>query len=298
MVYEYALDPALLDNWKDFRFFQQSFGPAKGRLIADFPRKWKRAVLEAIRVSSCGDVEKKRIKEALKYLAAPTIYSRTVHCWNNSLSWLENAVQEDAQRAFHAIVYRDNNDGVAIPDDHFVQEEELFDSAQYWESENTVIVERKAIQMAAPAAPLLSLAQHIIFVDPYFDPCKKRFRDPLLALLDYISNRPADITVQKLEYHVSDRIDAAHFQHLSDTHLKKRLSHGLTLSFVQWAEADMHDRHIVTNIGALTYGQGLDEWDGGASPKEVRIQREGNDGWKQLWDRYSSGTPFHSLSGP
>ena len=72
MIYEYALDPALLDNWKDCRFFQQSFGPDKGRLIADYPRKWKRAVLEAIRKSGCGDVEKKRIKEALKHLSAPT----------------------------------------------------------------------------------------------------------------------------------------------------------------------------------------------------------------------------------
>ncbi len=296
MIYEYALDPALLDNWKDYRFFQQSFGPEKGRLIADYPRRWKRAVLEAIRKSGCGDVEKKRIKESLKHLTAPTLYSRSGRQWNGAHNWLENAVKEHAHRAFHAIVFRDNEDAVALPDDHFIQEDNLLATPQYWENENTRVVEREASKMSEPAAPLLSLAQHIIFVDPYFDPGKGRFRNPLIALLEDIVSRPADIGLQRLEYHVSDRIAEGHFQHLVETRLKSHLPRGLSLSFVRWPEAEMHDRHIVTNIGALTYGQGLDEWDGGPSPNEVRIQREGYAGWKQLWDRYSSGSPFHTVS--
>lgn len=295
MIYEYALDPVLLDNWKDYRFFQQSFGPDKGRLIADYPRRWKRAVLEAIRKSGCGDVEKKRIKESLKYLSAPTLYSRSARQWDEARTWLENTVDEDVIRTFHAVVYRDNENGIGLPNDHFIQEDDLLDTPQYWENDNTVIVEREAAKMAEPAAPLLSLAQHIMFVDPYFDPSKKRFRDPLIELLGYVVSRAADITIQRLEYHISDRIATGHFQHLVDSYLKSRLPIGLSLSFVQWPDADMHDRHIVTNIGALTYGQGLDEWDGGPSPKEVRIQRDGIAGWKQLWDRYSSGSPFYTL---
>lgn len=296
MIFEYALDPALLDNWKDCRFFLQSFGPDKGRLVADFPRKWKRAVLEAIRVSTCGDVEKKRIKEALKHLAAPTLYSRTARHWAGAPTWLENAVREDADRPFHAIVFRDNGAAIPIPDDHFIQEDDLLDRQIYWECENTLVVPRNAMQMAAPATPLLSLAQHILFVDPYFDPDKGRFLRPLIEFLKIIASRPGDIVRQRIEYHVSDRIAEVHFAHVLEGRLKPNLPIGISVSFVRWPEAEMHDRHIVTNIGALTYGQGLDEWEGGPSPQEVLIHREGNAGWEHLWRRYSQGVPFLTIS--
>ena len=47
MLSEYALDPELLSNWKDFRFFASQFGAAQGRLISRFPKKWKGLVMEA-----------------------------------------------------------------------------------------------------------------------------------------------------------------------------------------------------------------------------------------------------------
>lgn len=47
MLAEYAIDPELFNNWRDFRFFASQFGAAQGRLISRFPKKWKGLVKEA-----------------------------------------------------------------------------------------------------------------------------------------------------------------------------------------------------------------------------------------------------------
>ena len=44
MIYEYALEPRLLNNWKDFRYFTEKFSFYEGRLISRFPKRWKRDV--------------------------------------------------------------------------------------------------------------------------------------------------------------------------------------------------------------------------------------------------------------
>jgi hypothetical protein len=63
MLHEYALEPALLDNWKDFRYFTEKFCVSRGRMIARYPKRWKRLVYESL--SNCGEIERKRIEEGL-----------------------------------------------------------------------------------------------------------------------------------------------------------------------------------------------------------------------------------------
>ena len=61
MLYEYALEPDLLNNWKDFRYFTEKFGVSRGRLLSPFPKRWKRLVYESL--ANCGEIERKRIEE-------------------------------------------------------------------------------------------------------------------------------------------------------------------------------------------------------------------------------------------
>ena len=196
-------------------------------------------------------------------------------------------------RNFQAIIYRESVNGNTQLDDHFIREEDLDESSNYWKTQNTVVVPRNAADMAGPAKPLLCLAQHIIFVDPHFDPNKARFRNTLHEWLKIIASRPIDINLQRIEYHLSDRITAQHLQHVAETKIKPILPPGMCIGLVRHPLAEMHDRHILTNVGALTYGQGLDE---GNSPIEVRIQREGIEGWMHLWGKYSSSVPFYIIN--
>jgi hypothetical protein len=52
MLREFALDPDLLSNWQDFRFFASQFGTSQGRLISRFPKHWKRLVVEAVQAAT------------------------------------------------------------------------------------------------------------------------------------------------------------------------------------------------------------------------------------------------------
>ncbi len=48
MIYEYALEPALLNNWEDFRYFTEKFGFFQGRFISRYPRRWKKMVIASL----------------------------------------------------------------------------------------------------------------------------------------------------------------------------------------------------------------------------------------------------------
>ena len=52
MLAEYALDPELLSNWRDFRFYISQFGASQGRMISRYPKHWKRLVIEATQAAS------------------------------------------------------------------------------------------------------------------------------------------------------------------------------------------------------------------------------------------------------
>src|SRR4051794_38705160 len=99
MLHEFALEPSLLDNWPNVRYFMGKFGVDQGRLISRYPKQWERMVLDAL---SCGDVEKARIVEAL--LRGKNRLMSRHHEWKEAMPWLTNAEAEHAKRPFHAIV--------------------------------------------------------------------------------------------------------------------------------------------------------------------------------------------------
>jgi hypothetical protein len=49
MLHEYAVDPACLGDWQNFRFLMGAFGVSQGRLVSQFPKDWVKRVCE-----SCG----------------------------------------------------------------------------------------------------------------------------------------------------------------------------------------------------------------------------------------------------
>ena len=60
MICEYALEPELVATWHDserFRYFSEQFGfdydgRATGRVVAQYPGKWKKRIWDAFAVDS------------------------------------------------------------------------------------------------------------------------------------------------------------------------------------------------------------------------------------------------------
>jgi len=55
-----------------------------------------------------------------------------------------------------------------------------------WTIADTPPTARNAHELAAAVAPILRTCQHIVFVDPYFDPQKPRFMEPMAAFFKEI----------------------------------------------------------------------------------------------------------------
>src|SRR5688500_11863115 len=101
MFYEYAVEPAALSNWDRVRYFLDAFGPWRGRFLAEYPRKWKRMVIEAL---GCPDVEKHRIIERLRVLDKRTLSPRQAGHYDGGRTWRDNVEIEHRRQPFHAVI--------------------------------------------------------------------------------------------------------------------------------------------------------------------------------------------------
>jgi hypothetical protein len=92
MVYEFALDPALVATWHDRRvgrLFKNSFGLGTPRVIAPFPkRQWQKMALDI--ASRDGDIARTRL-EALLQSLTEVISNRARATYNSAQGWRENA---------------------------------------------------------------------------------------------------------------------------------------------------------------------------------------------------------------
>ena len=104
MIYEYAVEPSLLNSWNDFRYFSEHFGVARGRLISRYPKRWERMVHDSL--SSCHPIEKAKIVERLSRIKDRMIARQSA--WDPQKEWLPNAEEEHSRKPFRAILARTN----------------------------------------------------------------------------------------------------------------------------------------------------------------------------------------------
>jgi hypothetical protein len=292
MLKEYALDPELLSNWKEFRYFIEKFGVQYGRVISQYPSKWKKAVCEAIK--NCPDVEKKRIIERLSLLDNRTIVSR-VNEWNNSLDWLSNALQEHSKRPFHAIIAQQNVDNHK----QVLTGDEVDDTHPLMQSPTTYTVSRKAEEMAISVRNLLRFSRKIIFIDPYFSGSSKRHHRPLEEFLNIIKEtliiNPSKRV--ELEYHTNDLQIEKQFKEECEINLPSVIPVGLGLSIVRWNRKELHDRFILTNIGGVAFGIGLDDNNLGQGIPNVNVSFLAETFYQKLWKKHNNKMALLKIIG-
>src|SRR5437016_7948565 len=103
MIKEFALEPDALATWENFRYFIEKFGVPHGRLIAEFPGKWRRMVINAAqRVAK--PVEFQRIVERLKQVGDHVLLSRGRPGGDGTRPWLQRALVEHAREPFAGII--------------------------------------------------------------------------------------------------------------------------------------------------------------------------------------------------
>lgn len=294
MLQEYALEPELLNNWPNFRYFIEKFGPSKGRLISEYPIHWKSLVYKSL--ASCPDREKKMIEVKLQKLDKHFFRSR-MRDLEPTLNWLSNALSEHSREPFHAIIAKQN------PQNHrqVLESEYLDETHPLWVIETQKEIKRTASEMGSCIKPLLQWSQEFVFVDPYFFGLGgggNRHLRPLEEFLKIIiANRTPNFSVKRLEYHTSDRIAADQFENRCNTVLPRIIPQGLLLDIIIWPQGSLHNRYVLTERGGVSFGMGLDDCDYGNSIENDDVILLDQPLFQTQWNRYSGQPVVHTIRG-
>ena len=252
MLHEFAVDPAVLNNWSDFRFLTSQFGIEHGRMISRFPKKWKALVYDAS--SLCGDIERKRIEEALTTIDAKLFLQQRIYDGNQP--WLLNAETQHQNKPFRAIVSSSNPRSLY----HVLVIDEISDRCVLWHVHKERCVSRQEKAMVECAIPILKQSREMLLVDPHFAPEMVRYRQTLEKFAEAVQQHC--LGVARLEYHLEEKSTYAFFSQRCQTDLPQLIPRGLQFRFIRWREKaggeKLHARYLLTDIAGLRYETGLD----------------------------------------
>jgi hypothetical protein len=288
MLKEYALDPSCLDNWPAFRYFIENFGVPHGRLISEFPGKWLKLVY-----ASCDSFSFQQRQKLQVELARIKKHGlcKTSRPYDGNLEWLENALKQHNDRPFHAIISTKSDVNKKLLD-----ASEITEADPLWGVQRSLIVPRNAQAMAAAVKTLLSVAKHIVFVDPHFGPENARYRRPLQAFLQAaMQNRSA---MPVVEVHTQAKSTEEFFRDECCNKLTALIPNGLTVRFVRWTARQggqpLHNRYILTDFGGVSFLHGLDDGKDGETDDVALLD---DNSYKQRWTEFLGEHPAFDLSG-
>lgn len=223
-------------------------------MISEFPKDWKKMVSDAAD-SVAEEKEYLTIVEALTRVDLKMV--RRQHQYDPSKTWHKNAIEENKLRPFHAIVSSSRRGQAA----NLLDGTSIDPSRPHplWNAPTSTTVRRRAADMALCVEVLLALADEIIFVDPYFTPRQGEKTRPLRAFLSAIANRGNRPMPSKIEYHTRNADTGHDYQSKLDSEIKGSLVGGSEFKVIRWYETEMHNRYILTNLGGVMFGHGLDE---------------------------------------
>lgn len=301
MIHEYALEPELVASWHDrmfFRFFIEQFGFGTGRVVSRYPKRWRRLVWNAFQAAfgaAAGEIERKRVEEMLARLTAPEV-RRPGYVWDEARGWLENAERENDRRPFHAIVARDNPRGHA---NILRADDILAGTPDSWRAPHSAVVDRTAECMAQAVAPMLRCASHILFVDPHFRASREKYRNTLRAFLRVVAQQGNAPAIELHTGHVSDDApDWETFKRECERYLLPLIPAGLTLVVRRWKNKRggerLHNRYILTDVGGIQFGVGLDEGDAGTRDDVTLLDAEAH---RHRLDSYRDPVSAFDLEG-
>lgn len=260
MFYEYAIDPEILSDLSNVRTFFESFRNRPARLIADLPKKWIQEAFFAINQipqEECGPVMRKTLKENLKKLSENNLCNnRTSGDRKREQVWLDYALEEHQKYPFSAILSSD----IDAEETVYSISNLFYNIPAYWNSPTQLHVKRNADEMITAIMPLLRVSKIVLLVDPHFSftlPSWDRYRAILQKLIELSGEFNYGKGISSIDIHTSDRKGGLQAQ--LNQKIKPFLPTGITIRCFQWPESQMHDRFILTDVGGVSFGHGLDE---------------------------------------
>lgn len=311
MIYEYALQPELVCTWTDHpvcSLIAEQFGLDRGRLVSRYPSQWKELVRESYeRKARSRPVtqteqakkqwERKRLEELLQRLGEVFI-NRDKPLWTNDRDWLNNALAEHQRGNFRAILASENVGGKK----EVLTINDLHDNNPLWSvPQGGIAVSRDPIKMADIAAPLLRSARNIIFVDPYFQPDRFKYLKPLELFLKAIAESRTVTEKRRVEVHCNANKcgEFGWFKEACESNLPNIIPKTMKVKIFRLQEKSgceaLHNRYILTEIGGIGFGYGLDKGQKGQNDDLYHMGRRQH---TLRWSQYAGKSAFDIQGEP
>ncbi|MBF0186289.1 MAG: hypothetical protein HQL50_00015 [Magnetococcales bacterium] len=310
MFHEFTLDPEMVARWYDRReyaFFAGRFGMDTGRVVSGYPKKWRQMVMRAFYDQHPGasEISTKRIEALLDTLCENMV--KRPASFNDQPSWLEKAESEHGERPFRGILSHNNprNQPFIVTSGELVNGT-ITDqkNAEHWEVPPAPSPPRDAGEFAQVVAPILRCCQHAVFVDPHFDPdpYRPRFLNTLREMLSILWGQNHGLKAPQAELHISaDKKGENEILRKCRTHLPDIIPSGGKLRVVIWKSRPggekLHNRYLLTDIGSVGFGVGLDEADQSDHDESDDLFRLSSRQHAKRWGQYISAPAFDITPG-
>jgi hypothetical protein len=300
MVFEYAIDPDAVVNWRhkaEYQFFVKEFGLGSPRALSAYPRssQWRRKVLSAAKTLGLDGMDGERLTALINVLQENKI-ERGKPPYDVTKDWLVNAEQEHQRKSFHAIVSdsnpRGNSDVMPATITGVLTHPK-------WECASSSEVPRQPHDMAACVRNMLLLSRTVIFIDPHFQPGSDRYKDTIRAFLAVLV-QPGAVGASRVEVHTNytDNINAS-FVGVFQSDMPALTPLGMQVCLRRWRQRNngekLHDRFVLTNLGAVEFSVGLDKGNPGES---TRVHLLNSELYRSCWKNYVATPAFDSPEAP
>ena len=172
------------------------------------------------------------------------------------LSWLANAEAEYGRRPFAGILALENpnrHEAVLVSD-------QIGPGSSRWAVPSGVSIPRTPAAIALALTAMLTHCAELHLVDPHFGPQNARHRRVLEALLEVVADSAGSLRV--IRVHCGDNVGLVHFESEAAL-MTTRLPTTINVEFVRWRKRDggddLHNRYVLTDVGGVQFGTGLDD---------------------------------------
>jgi hypothetical protein len=273
----------MVTNIDRFRGLIDRFGVDQGRIISDFAAgRWSPAVIDHAKANGFGEIALASVVERLREKRDEKGITRFRPYPGVAGGWTANALNADAIDPFSGIVVEANcGHALEVCAANFRTDQAPL------RVPDMVAIPRMAADIAAITAPLIRISRTLHLVDPHigFAP---RWLNSLRALI--AACRPQMQVIVNVHLADGEILSPAQFGQ-NVRHYYGAIPAGVGVTFRRWKQrpggVEFHDRAVLSDVGGMTFGHGLDE---GAVGSTVHVHRLGRDGWEGLLAKFTPET--------
>lgn len=253
MIKKYVLDPDATHDVLALVRFLDGLGVEHGRLLAEYPKRWRSLVYERFSKTSSTRTLK-LLEDIIKQITIEgALRTKSGVDYDPELGWVDNAANN--AEAFAAILYADEAKDIPThPALHPISTMTQVPLPEYWHVDRDIEVPNRASALVAHLRPFLELEPTVALMDPYFNP-----NDAYTAFLREVLKEIPSLTLVTI-HSAQNAKSKEDWSNQWQERLSSLLSPGATIHIVRWRdsyERRPHPRWVINRRGGIRFDKGF-----------------------------------------